>query len=126
MTENIGGKKVVTTHTGLKYEDVQVGTGDSPGNGDTVVVHYTGTLEDGTKFDSSLDRGEPFKFPIGRGRVIQGWDEGVMTMKIGGKRKLTIPGNLAYGAQGITQGGKTIIPSNATLIFDVELLTILK
>jgi len=107
----------VTTQSGLKYEDIIVGTGPSPQPGQEVTVHYTGTLEDGTKFDSSLDRGEPFKFPIGVGRVIKGWDEGVMTMKVGGKRKLVIPPQLGYGARGVGP-----IPPNATLVFDVELL----
>ena len=108
----------VTTPSGLKYVDLVEGSGASPRPGQQVVVHYTGTLEDGTKFDSSVDRGEPFVFQIGRGRVIKGWDEGVMTMKIGGKRKLTIPPDLGYGARGA--GG--VIPPNATLIFEVELL----
>ncbi len=116
-----GGGKVVTTDSGLKYEDIQVGKGDSPKKGDIVVVHYTGTFENGKKFDSSVDRGQPFEFPIGTGRVIKGWDEGVMTMKIGGKRKLIIPGNLAYGP-----AGRGAIPPNATLLFDVELLGIKK
>lgn len=108
-----------TTPSGLKYEDIKVGTGPSPSPGQTVVVHYTGWLTDGTKFDSSVDRNEPFKFPIGQGQVIKGWDEGVMTMKVGGKRKLTIPPHLGYGAAG-AGGGK--IPPNATLVFDVQLL----
>ena len=107
-----------TTATGLQYEDLQVGTGDSPKPGQTVVVHYTGWLTDGNKFDSSVDRGQPFEFQIGRGQVIKGWDEGVMSMKIGGKRKLTIPADLGYGARGA--GG--VIPANATLIFEVDLL----
>src|SRR5436309_7223731 len=111
--------KVVTTKSGLKYEDLVVGKGASPKNGQTVSVHYTGWLTNGTKFDSSKDRGQPFEFPIGQGRVIKGWDEGVLTMKIGGKRKLTIPPSLGYGANG-TPGGP--IPPNATLIFEVELL----
>ena len=106
------------TASGLEYEDEIAGQGDSPKPGQMVVVHYTGWLTNGKKFDSSRDRGTPFSFPIGRGRVIAGWDEGVATMKVGGRRKLTIPGNLAYGPRGIDG----VIPSNATLIFDVELL----
>ncbi len=113
-----GGKKVTTTPSGLQYIDIEEGTGASPTVGQIVRVHYTGTLEDGRKFDSSVDRNEPFEFPIGTGRVIKGWDEGVITMKIGGKRKLVIPSDLGYGARGA--GG--VIPPNATLIFDVELL----
>ena len=108
------------TATGLEYEDLVEGTGVSPSSGQTVVVHYTGTLTNGKKFDSSVDRGQPFSFVIGRGNVIAGWDEGVATMKIGGRRKLTIPANLGYGARGA--GG--VIPPNATLIFDVELLEV--
>tara|TARA_B100001750_G_C15476550_1_gene582807 strand:- start:95 stop:961 length:867 start_codon:yes stop_codon:yes gene_type:complete len=108
------------TETGLKYKDILIGDGESPEVGDKVVVHYTGTLEDGTKFDSSVDRGNPFEFPIGTGRVIKGWDEGVMSMKVGGKRQLVIPANLGYGERG---AGK-VIPPNATLIFDVELIEI--
>lgn len=102
----------------LQIEDLVVGTGDSPQAGQTVVVHYTGWLTNGTKFDSSVDRGTPFEFPIGQGRVIKGWDEGVATMKIGGKRKLTIPPEMGYGARGA--GG--LIPPHATLVFEVELL----
>jgi peptidylprolyl isomerase len=111
-------KKMTTTPTGLQYEDIVEGTGPSPEKGKPVSVHYTGTLEDGTKFDSSRDRNQPFKFTIGVGQVIKGWDEGVATMKVGGRRKLIIPASLGYGASGA--GG--VIPPNATLIFDVELL----
>jgi peptidylprolyl isomerase len=114
--------KPVTTSTGLQIIDTKPGTGASPRAGQTVVVHYTGWLYEngakGKKFDSSVDRNEPFEFPIGQGRVIKGWDEGVATMKIGGKRTLIIPASLGYGARGA--GGA--IPPNATLIFDVELL----
>lgn len=109
-----------TTASGLSYEDVTEGTGASPQTGQTAVVHYTGCLTDGTKFDSSRDRGKPFSFAVGRGQVIKGWDEGVATMKVGGTRKLTIPAELGYGARGA--GG--VIPPNATLIFDVELLEV--
>jgi peptidylprolyl isomerase len=114
--------KAVTTASGLKYVDVVVGKGASPTAGKQVKVHYTGTLENGKKFDSSVDRNEPFSFTIGVGQVIKGWDEGVMTMKVGGKRKLTIPAKLGYGASGA--GG--VIPPNATLLFDVELLDVAK
>ncbi|MBU6452906.1 MAG: FKBP-type peptidyl-prolyl cis-trans isomerase [Cyanobacteria bacterium REEB67] len=107
-----------TSTSGLQYEDLKVGTGDSPKAGQTCVMHYTGWLTDGSKFDSSVDRGQPFEFSIGRGQVIKGWDEGVMSMKVGGKRKLTIPPDLGYGARGA--GG--VIPPNATLVFEVELL----
>src|SRR5277367_2473621 len=109
---------LVSTPSGLQYEDLKVGTGESPKSGQTVIVHYTGWLTNGTKFDSSMDRAQPFEFQIGKGQVIKGWDEGVMSMKIGGKRKLTIPADLGYGARGA--GG--VIPPNATLLFDVELL----
>jgi FKBP-type peptidyl-prolyl cis-trans isomerase len=110
----------VTTPSGLKYEDIKVGTGDVAETGKIVTVHYTGTLTDGKKFDSSKDRGQPFDFPLGGGRVIRGWDEGVKGMKVGGVRKLTIPSSLGYGAQGA--GG--VIPPNATLVFEVELLKV--
>jgi FKBP-type peptidyl-prolyl cis-trans isomerase len=111
----------ITTGSGLKYVDEVVGTGESPSPGKIVSVHYTGRLENGTQFDSSRgpDRGQPLEFPIGVGRVIKGWDEGVMTMKVGGKRKLIIPPNLGYGASG---AGRGRIPPNSTLIFEVEFL----
>jgi FKBP-type peptidyl-prolyl cis-trans isomerase len=120
LTKILAGGKVITTDSGLQYIDVVEGTGASPQKGQTATVHYTGTLEDGKKFDSSVDRGQPFEFPIGEGRVIKGWDEGVMSMKVGGKRKLIIPPHLGYGARGA--GG--VIPPNATLIFEVELLAV--
>ena len=110
----------ITTPSGLKYIDTEVGTGASPTTGQTVKVHYTGTLTDGKKFDSSVDRGQPFSFKIGVGQVIKGWDEGVATMKVGGKRTLIIPPDLGYGERGA--GG--VIPGNATLLFDVELLSV--
>lgn len=113
-----------TTASGLKIIDTVAGTGAAPATGQTCVMHYTGWLyEDGkkgTKFDSSVDRGQPFEFSIGTGQVIAGWDEGVASMKVGGKRTLIIPPNLGYGARGA--GG--VIPPNATLIFDVELLDV--
>lgn len=112
--------KVITTDSGLKYTEIKEGTGATPQKGQTVTVHYTGTLEDGTKFDSSRDRGQPFSFKLGVGQVIKGWDEGLSTMKVGDRRKLIIPPDLGYGARGA--GG--VIPPNATLIFDVELLKI--
>jgi peptidylprolyl isomerase len=112
------GEAATTTPSGLKYVDLVEGTGASPQTGQTVVVHYTGTLEDGTKFDSSRDRNQPFQFKIGVGQVIKGWDEGVGSMKVGGRRQLIIPAELGYGARGA--GG--VIPPNATLLFDVELL----
>lgn len=113
---------VVKTPSGLSYVDIVAGNGPSPTPGKQVKVHYTGWLENGTKFDSSVDRSEPFVFPIGAGQVIPGWDEGVMTMKVGGKRKLIVPPQLGYGAAGA--GG--VIPPNATLIFEVELLDVQK
>ena len=116
--------KAMTTESGLQIIDTTVGTGASPATGQTCVMHYTGWLYEGgvkvKKFDSSVDRGEPFSFPIGMKRVIAGWDEGVATMKVGGKRTLIIPPGLGYGARGA--GG--VIPPNATLMFDVELLAI--
>ena len=111
MTEQI-------TDSGLKFEDLVEGDGAVAVNGQQVTVHYTGWLTDGSKFDSSVDRNDPFVFALGRGMVIRGWDEGVAGMKVGGKRKLTIPPQLGYGAQGA--GG--VIPPNATLVFEVELL----
>lgn len=105
----------------LLIEDLVVGSGPSPQRGQKVVVHYTGWLTDGKKFDSSLDRGEPFEFTIGIGQVIQGWDEGVLSMRIGGKRKLTIPPEMAYGDRDIGDG---LIPANSTLVFEVELLNL--
>ncbi len=114
----------VTTPSGLKITDTRVGTGATPKAGQICVMHYTGWLYEGgakgKKFDSSVDRGQPFEFPIGRRQVISGWDEGVATMKVGGKRTLIIPPELGYGARGA--GG--VIPPNATLIFDVELLDV--
>ena len=113
-----GDIDVITTATGLQYKDIVVGTGAAAEEGATAVVHYTGWLLDGTKFDSSLDRGVPFEFVIGRGQVIKGWDEGVASMNVGGKRELIIPPDLAYGDPGA--GG--VIPPGATLKFEVELI----
>lgn len=110
--------RTMTTTSGLKYQDLVVGNGPLPKSGRRVRVHYTGWLTDGTKFDSSVDRNDPFEFTLGAGEVISGWDEGVGTMHVGGKRKLTIPPQLAYGSRGA--GG--VIPPNATLVFEVELL----
>jgi FKBP-type peptidyl-prolyl cis-trans isomerase FkpA len=111
----------ITTDSGLQYLDLSVGDGaEATGRGQTVTVHYTGWLEDGSKFDSSRDRDDPFSFPLDCRFVIAGWDEGVKGMKVGGKRKLTIPPELGYGAAGA--GG--VIPPNATLVFEVELLEI--
>jgi peptidylprolyl isomerase len=116
------GTPMTTTPSGLQYEDTVVGTGATPETGQICVMHYTGWLyqdgKKGAKFDSSHDRGKPFEFPIGTGRVIKGWDEGVASMKVGGKRTLIIPPALGYGARGA--GG--VIPPGATLMFDVELL----
>jgi peptidylprolyl isomerase len=120
-----GAGKPVTTPSGLQIIDSKVGTGASPKAGQTCVMHYTGWLYEngakGKKFDSSVDRGKPFEFPIGAHQVIAGWDEGVATMKVGGKRTLIIPPELGYGARG---AGGGLIPPNATLLFDVELLAI--
>ncbi|THF63684.1 FKBP-type peptidyl-prolyl cis-trans isomerase [Pseudothauera nasutitermitis] len=107
-----------TTASGLVIEELETGAGEAAAKGHTVTVHYTGWLTDGTKFDSSKDRNDPFEFPLGAGYVIRGWDEGVAGMLVGGKRKLTIPPELGYGARGA--GG--VIPPNATLVFEVELL----
>ena len=112
--------KMQKTASGLEYADVVEGTGATPKAGQTVVVHYTGWLTDGKKFDSSRDRGEPFRFTLGKGQVIKGWDEGLSTMKVGGRRTLLLPPDLAYGSRGA--GG--VIPPNATLKFDVELIGI--
>ena len=115
---------MTTTPTGLSYDDTRPGTGAQPRKGQTCVMHYTGWLwvngAKGAKFDSSVDRGEPFEFPIGTGRVIKGWDEGVASMQVGGARTLLIPPDLGYGARGA--GG--VIPPNATLLFEVELLDV--
>ena len=116
--------KTMTTSSGLQITDSKIGTGAAPKSGQTCVMHYTGWLYEngakGKKFDSSLDRGQPFEFPLGQRRVIAGWDEGVASMKVGGKRTLIIPPALGYGARGA--GG--VIPPNATLIFEVELLDV--
>lgn len=117
-TQRTDGSETVTP-SGLRYVDLQVGTGDTPTRGKSVKVHYTGTLADGTKFDSSVDRNQPFEFVFGVGQVIKGWDEGLATMRPGGKRKLIIPPNLGYGSSGAGS-----IPGNSTLYFDVELLSV--
>jgi FKBP-type peptidyl-prolyl cis-trans isomerase FkpA len=114
------GKQVQSTSSGLKYVDLVEGKGSPAEAGQQVYVHYTGWLTDGTKFDSSVDRGQPFDFPLGGGMVIKGWDEGVAGMRMGGKRKLIIPAELGYGAA----GSPPTIPANATLVFDVELLDV--
>ncbi len=123
MSDSASAQQPVKTASGLTIIDTKVGTGASPKAGQTCVMHYTGWLyEDGKKgkkFDSSVDRGQPFEFPLGQGRVIKGWDEGVASMKVGGTRTLIIPASLGYGATGAGGGA---IPPNATLIFDVQLL----
>ena len=111
---------IITTETGLQIEEIKVGDGETAASGQFVSVHYTGWLTDGSKFDSSKDRDEPFEFSLGQRMVIAGWDEGVQGMRVGGVRKLTIPPQLGYGARGA--GG--VIPPNATLVFEVELLDI--
>ncbi|MEW6530492.1 MAG: FKBP-type peptidyl-prolyl cis-trans isomerase [Thermodesulfobacteriota bacterium] len=113
------GGNVIQTPSGLKVEILQEGKGQLPQKGQTVTVHYTGTLADGKKFDSSRDRGQPFSFTLGAGQVIRGWDEGLALMKVGTRARLVIPPQLGYGAQG---AGRGLIPPNATLVFDVELL----
>ena len=113
---------MITTASGLQYQDIKEGNGDAVRAGDKVSVHYTGWLENGKKFDSSLDRGKPFEFTVGKGQVIAGWDEGLQGMKPGGKRKLVIPPQLGYGER----GAGSVIPPNAALIFEVELVKILK
>ena len=117
---NMSDSEIKETGTGLKYQVLVAGTGATPKKGDTVIVHYTGTLEDGSKFDSSRDRNSPFSFKLGIGQVIKGWDEGLSIMRVGDRYTLIIPPDLGYGARGA--GG--VIPPNATLIFDVELLRI--
>ena len=111
---------MTTSPSGLQYREDAVGNGREAKAGDTVSVHYTGTLQDGSKFDSSRDRGQPLQFPLGAGHVIKGWDEGVAGMKVGGRRKLVIPAELGYGQA----GAPPVIPPNATLVFDVELLEV--
>lgn len=120
QTQGEQGGQETTTPSGLRYVDYGGGNGREARSGDRVTVHYTGTLENGQKFDSSRDRNQPFAFDLGRGQVIKGWDEGVAGMRVGDKRRLVIPSDLGYGARGA--GG--VIPPNATLVFDVELLDI--
>lgn len=124
VNQQPAGEQPTTSYEiqGMKIDVLKEGTGEACKNGDTVSVHYTGTLENGTKFDSSVDRGTPFEFTVGVGQVIKGWDLGVVGMKVGEKRKLTIPSDLGYGAR----GAGAMIPPNSTLIFDVELLGIKK
>jgi FKBP-type peptidyl-prolyl cis-trans isomerase FkpA len=117
---NPGGEAMTTTASGLQYFDEAVGSGQEAKSGDHVVVHYTGTLTDGRKFDSSRDRNKPFEFALGAGMVIRGWDEGVAGMKVGGRRRLVIPAELGYGSR----GAGNVIPPNAALVFDVELIGI--
>ena len=120
LSAEAAGGKTVKTESGLQYVEVKEGTGETPKTGQKIAVHYTGTLEDGTKFDSSVDRGQPIVFTLGVGQVIKGWDEGLSTMKVGGKRQLIIPADLGYGSR----GAGAAIPPNATLLFDVELVEI--
>lgn len=117
---NVDLSAMTQTPSGLYYQDLKVGTGTEAQNGTDVTVHYTGWLKNGTKFDSSVDRGTPYVFPLGAGQVIAGWDEGVSGMRVGGKRKLVIPPDLAYG----DNGSGNVIPPGATLVFDVELLAV--
>ena len=118
--DELENEDAITTPSGLQYTDTAEGDGEAAQAGNNVSVHYTGWLTDGTKFDSSVDSNQPFQFPLGAGRVIAGWDEGVCGMKVGGKRKLTIPSDLGYGPT----GAGAVIPPNATLVFEVELLEI--
>lgn len=122
MNKEEDGAETVTLENGLQYQDVVVGDGDTVTAGQVAEVHYSGWLTDGTKFDSSRDRGETFKFPVGAGMVIPGWDIGVQGMKVGGTRKLTIPSELGYGQQ----GAGDVIPPGATLVFEVELISIIQ
>jgi peptidylprolyl isomerase len=115
---NVNAANLQSTASGLQYEEKKIGEGASPKKGQVVKVHYTGWLTDGTKFDSSVDRGRPFEFTLGVNQVIKGWDEGVATMKVGGRRMLVVPAELGYGAGGYPG----VIPANATLVFEVELL----